>query len=64
MEIEQEEKIDYNLDLIELEDCYSRIKKLYNRKNEIVNEFYSEYDYDSSLYVDFILTNKICDMLK
>lgn len=60
----EQEKIDYDLDLIELEDCYNRIKKLYRRKDEMVNEFYSEYDYDSSLFVDFILTNKICEMLK
>lgn len=63
METEQE-KIDYDLDLVELEDCYNRIKKLYRRKDEMVNEFYSEYDYDSSLFVDFILTNKICEILK
>ena len=64
METEQDEKITYDLDFIELEEYYNRIKKLFNRKNEMVNDFYNNYDYDSSLYIDFILTNKICDMLK
>lgn len=64
MKTEQDEKITYDLDLIELEEYYNRIKKLFNRKNEMVNDFYNNYDYDSSLYIDFILTNKICEILK
>ena len=56
METDQE-KIDYDLDLIELEDCYNRIKKLYRRKDEMVNEFYSESD--QILSVEFRTLSKI-----
>ena len=63
METEQE-KIDYDLDLIELEETYNRFCKLVYKKNELKEDANMRFGYDESIYVDWLLTNKIEQILK
>ena len=63
METEQEEKMNYELDLIELQDTYDRFCQLVYRKNELKEDANMRFGYDESLYADWLLTNKIEQIL-
>ena len=55
---------EFSLDLIELQDTYNRFCRLVERKNELTEEAYMRYGYNESMYIDWLLTNKIEEILK
>ena len=55
----------YDLYLIELEDYYERLEKLFLFKKELLEEYYSNYGLESDIpYIDNLLTKKILEMTK
>lgn len=64
METEQNEAIEYDLDVIELNEFYKKVCRLFDEKNKLVKKFYESYDYEESVYLDYLLTRKIEDILK
>ena len=64
METEQNEAVEYDLDVIELSEFYQKICRLFDVKNSLVNEFYESHNYEESVYLDYLLTRKIEDILK
>ena len=55
---------EFSLDLIELENTFNRYCRLVERKNELKEEAYMRYGYNESMYIDWLLTNKIEEILK
>lgn len=67
MEMMENQTIDedeFNLDLIELQDTYNRFCVLVRKKNQLKEDANLRFGYDESLYVDWLLTNKIEQILK
>lgn len=64
MEMEQNEAVEYDLDVIELIEFYKKVCRLFDKKNKLVKKFYESYDYEESVYLDYLLTRKIEDILK
>ena len=62
--MEQNEAIEYDLDVIELNEFYKKVCRLFDEKNKLVKKFYESYDYEESVYLDYLLTRKIEDILK
>lgn len=58
------ETVDYDLSVIELTEFYKELCNLFELKKKMVNEFYEKYSYDESLFIDYLLTRKIEDILK
>ena len=55
----------YDLYLIELEDYYERLEKLFLFKKELLEGYYSNYGLESDIpYIDNLLTKKILEMTK
>lgn len=56
---------EYDLDMLELKDCYDRAEKLFLYKGTLLEEFLMKYDRDSDIqYIDYVLTKKILEILK
>lgn len=55
----------YDLYLIELEDYYERLEKLFLFKRKLLEEYYGNYGLESDIpYIDNLLMNKILEMTK
>jgi len=55
----------YDLYLIEFEDYYERLEKLFLFKRKLLEEYYSNYGLESDIpYIDNLLMNKILEMTK
>ena len=65
METETRNEIEsYDSYLIELTEIYKRICNLYDLKDKFINDFYEKYSYEDSLFLDYLLTQKIENILK
>lgn len=62
--MEQNEAVEYDLDVIELNEFYIKVCRLFDEKNKLVKEFYDSYTYEESVYLDYLMTRKIEDILK
>ncbi|WP_294557954.1 hypothetical protein [uncultured Mailhella sp.] len=62
--MEQNEAVEYDLDVIELNEFYQKVCRLFDEKNKLVKEFYDSYTYEESVYLDYLMTRKIEDILK
>ena len=55
----------YDLYLIELEDYYERLEKLFLFKRKLLEEYFGKYGLESDIpYIDNLLMNKILEMTK
>ena len=55
----------YDLYLIELEDYYERLEKLFLFKRKLFEGYYGNYGLESDIpYIDNLLTKKILEMTK
>ena len=62
METELQEE--YDLDVVELTEFYNKICKLFELKSKFVDDFYKNYSYDESSFINYLLLRKIEDILK
>lgn len=55
----------YDLYLIELEDYYERLEKLFLFKKELLDAYFGNYGLESDIpYIDNLLTKKILEVTK
>ena len=55
----------YDLYLIELEDYYERLEKLFLFKRKLLEEYFGKYGLESDIpYIDNLLMNKILETTK
>ena len=56
---------EYDLDMLELKDCYKRAEKLFLYKGTLLEEFLMKYEQENDTqYIDYVLTKKILEILK